>query len=120
MANKRDFKKCIDEIGASVCNDMMVAYYNIPGADRDKIASAIEKVLTAITNAKNNANVYFDRGAKAFEDHKDYSKAKAGFFKALFNKIDNEFAEELSSAVKDFNSAIPEAAKAKNKENAAE
>lgn len=120
MANKRDFKKSVDAIGASVCNDMMVAYYNIPGADRKKIAEAIQKVLTAIANAKDNANVYFDRGVKAFDDHQAYAKAKGEFFKALFHKIDSEFAEELSTAVKEFNSAIPEVAKAKNKEAVAE
>ncbi len=120
MANKREFKKNIDAIGASVCEEMMTAYYNIEGADKKAIAASIENVLAAIEKAKDNANVFFDKGEKAFEDKKEYSKAKADFFKALFTKIENEFAEELNEAVKEFNKAIPAAEKAKNKEIAAE
>ena len=39
MANKRDFKKSIDAIGGAICNEMMVAYYNIEGADKNAIAN---------------------------------------------------------------------------------
>ncbi len=53
MANKRDFKKSIDAIGGAICNEMMVAYYNIEGADKNAIASSIEKVLGAVVKAKN-------------------------------------------------------------------
>ncbi len=118
MANKREFKKYVDALGSSVCEEMMTSYYNVEGADKKKIAAAIEKVLAAIGKAKDNANVYFDRGVRAFEDHKAYSKAKQTFFKNLFNKITTEFGEDINLALKDFNAALPASAKAANKEAA--
>lgn len=115
MANKREFKKYIDAMGASICEEMMLAYYNVEGVDKDLVAKAIEKMLGAIGKAKNNANVFFDRGARAFEDHKEYKTAKAKFFKALFNKIETEFNTEVNDAVKDLNKALPASVKEDNK-----
>lgn len=116
MANKREFKKFVDSLGASVLDEMISAYYNVKDADRDKITEAIEKTLGAIGKAKNNANVYFDRGPKAFENMTEYAKAKAAFFKALFNKIETEFNEEVNQALKVFNGALPEEVRQRNKE----
>ena len=118
MPNKREFKKYADALGASVIEEMMVAYYNVEGADRKAIADAVGKVLAAIEEAKNNSNVYFDRGVKAFPDHKEYSKAKKAFFRALFNKIESDFSAQVEDAVKAFNAALPEAYKAAQKEAA--
>lgn len=116
MANKRDFKKSVDAVGAALCNEMMAAYYNVEGADKEAIADAIQKVLSAVVNAKNNSNVYFDKGVKAFAGPEEYSKGKAEFFKALFNKIHTEFGEGVNQALKEFNNAIPKAVKEANKE----
>lgn len=115
MANKRDFKKSVEAIGAAVCNEMMIAYYNIEDADKNAIASSIEKVLAAVVKAKNNSNVLFDKGVKAFNDYAEYGKAKTSFFKALFNKIHIEFGEEINEALKQFNKAIPANVKEANK-----
>lgn len=116
MPNKREFKKYADALGASVIEEMMVAYYNVEGADRNAIADAVGKVLAAIEDAKDKSNIYFDRGVKAFADHKEYSKAKREFFRALFNKIENEFGEQIDAALKEFNAALPESYKTAQKE----
>lgn len=119
MANKREFKKYADALGASVVNEMVSAYYNVKGADQDKIAEAIKVALGAVGKAKNNANVYFDKGMSAFEDAAAYAKSKREFFRSLFDKIETEFSEEINEALKVFNAAIPEEEKARNKEIAA-
>lgn len=116
MANKRDFKKAIEAVGSSICEEMMTAYYNVKDADKDVIASSIQSILAAVENAKNNANVYFDKGVKAFGSKEEYSKSKKAFFKSLFDKIHAEFAEQLDKAVKEFNKAIPQEVKNINKE----
>lgn len=103
MANKREFKKYADALGASIIDEMISAYYNVEGADRDKIAEAMETVLGAIGKAKNNSNVTFDRGAKSFDSIEEYSKAKKAFFRSLFDKIETEFSEEVNASLKIFN-----------------
>lgn len=120
MASKREFKKAVESLGAGLCQEMMTAYYNIDNVDRNVVAAAIEKVLAAVSKAKDNSNVYFDKGHKAFDSHMAYSKAKEEFFKSLFNKIDSEFASELNAALKMFNSALPAEVKEQNKEAVAE
>lgn len=116
MANKREFKKYVDALGSVVIDEMISSYYNVKGADKDKIAQSMEKVLGAVGKAKSNCNIYFDRGAKSFGDVKEYTKAKENFFKALFNKIQTEFNEEVNQALKLLNDALPADEKARNKE----
>ncbi|MBD5194173.1 MAG: hypothetical protein HDS71_03095 [Bacteroidales bacterium] len=116
MASKREFKKYVDALGASVIDEMVSSYYNVEGVDKDKISKAIEQVLGAVGAAKSHSNIYFDRGVKAFESKKEYAKGKKEFFISLFDKIQTEFDEEINQALKLFNEALPEEVKAHNKE----
>lgn len=116
MANKREFKKYVDALGSSVMDEMVSSYYDVEGADRDKIAKAIQVVLGAIGTARDNANITFDRGVRAFGSLEEYSKAKRGFFRALFDKIETEFDEGINTALHMFNEALPAEEKARNKE----
>jgi len=120
MANKRAFKKYAEALGATICEEMMMVYYNVEGADQDKIAKAIEKVLGTTSAAKSNANITFDKGVRAFENYKEYSEAKKSFFRAMFNKISVDFSQQIDEALKLFNSAVPAAAKESNKAAATE
>ena len=76
--------------------------------------------INAQHKARNNANITFDRGRRAFADPAEYSKAKRAFFKALFDKINTELSEETNEALKLFNSAIPADEKERNKQYANE
>ena len=120
MANKREFKKYVEAVGASACNEMMAAFYNVEGVDKDAVSKAIERVLCATAAARSNSNVFFDKGVKAFGTKKEYAKAKEEFFVKLFNKINSDFTKELDEAIKLFNSAVPQAVKDQNKTVAAE
>lgn len=120
MANKREFKKYVDALGAAACNEMMESFYTVKDADKDAISKAIEKVLLATNKARMNANIFFDKGVKAFADKKEYVKAKDAFFKALFDKVTTEFTEEINDALKDFNAALPAEEKERNKAAVAE
>lgn len=111
MANKREFKKYAEALGASVCEAMMVTYYNQPEADKEAIEKAIAKVLGATAAAKSNADVTFDKGHKAFASLGEYSKAKKAFFKQLFVKINDDFNKDIDEAIKMFNAAIPQSVK---------
>lgn len=116
--NKQEFKKAVEAVGASICDEMMTVYYNVKGADQDKISMAVAKVLGATAAAKSNANRFFDRGPNGFGDMKEYSKSKAEFYKKLFAKIREDFNSEISAALKLFNEAVPQEAKDANKSNA--
>lgn len=115
MANKREFKKYTEALGAALCDEMMISYYNVEGIDKEKVSNAIAKVLGAIGMATSNSNIFFDKGAKAFENKKEYSKARKEFFKKLFDKINSDFTGTIDEALKEFNSAIPAAVKEENK-----
>lgn len=120
MANKREFKKYVEAVGASACEAMMSTYYNVDGVDKKAVSDAIEKALAAVVSARSKANVFFDKGHKAFESAAAYSKAKEDFFKKLFAKINDDFAADLDAALKIFNAAIPQNVKEEQKKAVAE
>lgn len=113
--NKRDFKKYVEAVGDSACAQMADIYDTVENINKEKVADAVEKVIAAVAAAKSNADITFDKGVKAFENLKEYSKAKKSFFRQLFKKIYDDFYTELDAALKDFNSAIPEEVKKENK-----
>lgn len=118
MANKRDFKKYTDAVGAMLVEEMLYAYSTIEKADKEAISAAVGQVLQAVEDARHHSNIYFDRGQKSFDDNKQYAAEKHRFFKALFNKVENEFNASVDEAIKKFNSAIPEEVKKALKESA--
>lgn len=120
MANKREFKKDVEAVGSSACEAMMETYYNVKGVDKAAIEQAIEKVLGAIGAAQSNANIYFDKGVKAFSNPKEYSIEKKKFFVKLFNKITDDFNKEIEEALKQFNAAIPQEVKEQQKNEVAQ
>ena len=118
MANKRDFKKYVDSVGDSACAAMVDVYDTVENVDKDGVAKAIEKVLCAVAAARSNADVTFDKGVKAFDSLKDYSKAKKAFYRQLFTKVNEDFFKDIDEALKVFNAAVPQEVKDENKEAA--
>lgn len=106
--NKQQFKKAVEEVGASICNEMMTVYYNVKGADQDKVSKAVAKVLGATGAAKANANKFFGKSHKAFGSKEEYVKEKQAYFKQLFKTIHADFNSEISAALKLFNEAVPQ------------
>lgn len=115
MPNKREFKKYVDAVAASLVEEMMFAYYNIEKADREKLVAAVGMLIGAAEAARANSNITFDRGPKAFADRKEYTREKRKFSRALFSKVEGEFASAVNAAVKEFNAALPEEVKAAQK-----
>lgn len=116
--NKQQFKKAVEEVGASICNEMMAVYYNVKGADQDKISNAVAKILGATGAAKANANRFFGKGRKEFAGEQEYKKAKQAYYSQLFKKIHADFNAEISAALKLFNEAVPKEVKDAQKANA--
>lgn len=116
MANKREFKKYVDALGASIISEIAIAYENVEGADKDGLQNAYTTVLGAVFNAKSNANLFFDRGRKGFAEAAEYKKAKDQFFRSLFNKIEKDFSDQVNEGLKLFNAALPASEKEANKE----
>lgn len=113
--NKRDFKKYVESVGDSACASMAEVYDTVENVAKDKVADAVEKVICAVAAAKANADVTFDKGVKAFDNLKEYSKAKKAFYKSLFKKVYDDFYKDLQEAVKEFNAAVPQDVKEENK-----
>lgn len=107
MANKRDLKKYVEAVGAMLVEEMLFAYVNVDKADKEAISAAIGIVLSAVKEARTNANVFFDRGIKSYDNPTDYKKEKAVFFKSLFDKIDKDFSGAVDASLKQFNGALP-------------
>lgn len=117
MASKRDFKKYIAAASNAVSQNMMFVGCTVDGVDNDAVNEAIIDILKAAELSILKANVKFDKTPKACGEG-TYSKERRAFYKALFKKANKDYVQALNAAIKKFNAAVPEEAKAKNKANA--
>lgn len=118
MANKRDFKKYITDMGANVCEDMLINAYSIKEIDAAAVNGSVGRVLAAVDKARDNANVYFGKGPRDFESVAVFVKAKREFFRDLYRAIMTDFIADIDAALKEFNAAVPEEVRQRNKEAA--
>lgn len=103
--NKREFKKAITSLGSSICVQMFIIASTKKDIDNDKINECIDRVWSAQVRAKQNANIFFGRPAKDFENPHLYRVAKDQFYTKLFDKINAEFGAQVDDALKAFNAA---------------
>ena len=107
MPTKREFKKSVEALSSALADEMMASYYNVEGADRDKISQAIALVVSGMTKAKNDANRFFGKKIREFENVAQYVKAKAAFSKDLYKNIIASYNENLEQALKAYNEGMP-------------
>lgn len=117
MANKREFKKYITAVSQAVSQDMMDVCYTVDGVDCAAVQDAVIDILKAGELALVKANVKFDKTPKGCEEGA-YAKERRSFYNGLFKKVNTEFLEAVNAAIKKFNAAVPEQAKAENKAKA--
>lgn len=107
MANKREFKKSIDALSSAIVDEMMISYYNVETADKDKIIQAITKIIASAEKARRSANRLFGKKIREFETVEAYLKAKSAFEKDNFDKAVADYNDALGEALKLYNEAMP-------------
>lgn len=107
MANKRDFKKSVEALSSALVDEMMASYYNVKEADREKISSAISRIISAMGKAKKDSNKLFGKGVKDFESMAAYNQAKALHNKEKFKNAIAEYNNALGEALKSYNEGMP-------------
>lgn len=115
MANKRVFKKSVEELADITCG-VIVSSFNALDGNGKKVANEVfEKVVSAAAAAKSNADKVFGKKMREFGSAKEYLNAKKDFYKELFNNIQSDFSKEVNEALKEFNAVLPAQAKEDNK-----
>lgn len=107
MASKREFKKSVESLSSALIDEMMASYYNVKEADRDKISSAISKVISAMQSAKNHSNGLFGKAIKDFDNLKEYNRAKAAHTREKYQQAIASYNDMLKEALKDYNEGMP-------------
>ena len=108
MANKREFKKSVEALSSALVDEMMASYYNVAGADREKISQAITKIVAAMGKAKLDAAKLFGKSEKEFEHIKAYNKAKSEFTKEKYDEAIAGYNDALGEALNLYNEAMPQ------------
>lgn len=107
MANKREFKKSVEALSSALLDEMMASYYNEKEADREKISSAIAKVIQAMQNARVDVNKAFGKGVKDFDSIKEYNAAKIKHNKDKYNQAVENYNNMIGQALQDYNEGMP-------------
>lgn len=115
MANKRDFKKSVKEIGDSICGQLLFLQESNPKIDRETTYRSVAEILDAVDLAKARSNSFMGRRSEEMTDSQERSKNKKDFQRNLFSSIRKDFSESVDSALKTFNEALPAEVRESNK-----
>jgi len=115
MANKRRFKKNVEELSQSICAQLLVIQSRNGEVPSDVTARNINRILNASKEAKNKSNHFLHDEGKKGMDMKERLASRKKFFKNLFDEIKVEYSKELDGALRDFNENLPESVKRSNK-----
>ncbi len=122
MASKRDLKKYMKTMAASVAGEtvFIVDYYD--NIDEAKANKVIDDLVVLLTEKIDDVSVCFDKTCVvSFNgDRKAYRKAHRDYFKKCYAELLKEFNEGIQSAVKEMNSLLSKEQLAENKKLANE
>lgn len=107
MANKREFKKSVEELTAALVDEMMISYYNEKEADKEKISQAITKIISAMEKSKSSVATAFNKKIRDFENVAAYNKEKSKYIKEKYTAAIAEYNKDLGEALKDYNEGMP-------------
>ena len=108
MANKRIIKKNISCICGALAGDALLASY-FDNVDRARIEDIVRRVAALQETSLARVSFWFDKSPRDFSgDMRAYHKARKAYFRAGFEKLRNEFNQEVISILKELNEAVPE------------
>lgn len=111
MTNKRQLKKHIRYVCGELAVNLLIANANIRNFDTSKTSSIIENIAKLQESTIARVSFSFDKGAKDFDDRKEYHTARAKYFATAYAKLLEEFNKEVRNIVKEMNSAVPQEAR---------
>lgn len=105
--NKREYKKAVQALGASLCVEFFSIGNSTPDMNIEKVQESMNNVYAAMSKAIRGANTVFPKRRKEFASNGEYMKAKREFFRELYVNLSAEFSAVIDQALKDFNAALP-------------
>lgn len=115
MTNRRQIKKEITAICGALATECVLAGEYIEGID----TAAFDKIIIEIAGLQSHAisrcSIAFDKVPSDFENHGEYSKARAAYFAEAFRNLKKEFNEKTGDIVKQMNALLPAAQREANK-----
>lgn len=111
MANKRDLKKAICYACGQMAGQCVLAESTINGADIEKWDKIIVDIALLQEKGLNRVSVNFDKTLSAFENRKEYKKARRAYFKQVEKALSEFMHTEAGKIVERMNALLPKVEK---------
>jgi len=107
MASKRIYKKILEATTASVCNEMMLeAVFCNDEEKQEKIERIVANMLAAYENSRIQSNVKYDKSPRAFDNDREYHRARRAFYRKMFDRIYADYNKVLNESIESFNALL--------------
>lgn len=116
MANKRQLKKFIRNFCGAAAAEILLARAAFPQMDRKKVYDIVKEIASLQSAALNCVTLTFPQSPDAFENSRQYSKARKAYFREAYSKLIEGFDAKMTDIVKKMNEALPEEARKEIKE----
>jgi DNA relaxase NicK len=118
MANKRTLKKQIHYACGDLAAENIMARHLLPGVNNDAVNLIINDIAELQVNSLARVSFFFDKTKKNFDNEHEYRKARKNYFKKAYNKLAEDFNNNVAEIVKAMNASLSKEAKEANKEAA--
>lgn len=107
MTNKRQLKKHVKYVCGELAAEILIARSLYDGFNDDAVSNIIAKIAELQVETLKNISFSFDKARRDYDNMHNYTKARAQYFGAAYNKLETTFNEKVSEIVKDMNAAMP-------------
>lgn len=106
LTNKRQIKKYINHVCDDVAQEILptaVCAKAITNEDAENILTDLSHIQA---KALSRLNISFDKAPEAFEKIQAYNSAKASYYRQAYNKLIDDFKNEVQNLISPVNKAI--------------
>lgn len=107
MANKRQLKKRISYVCGDLAGDLILGAHLIKGIDSEAVRKLLTEIAELQEETRAKVSFTFDKNTGAFDNKKEYNKARGAYNAQAFKKLRDDFGARAMEIVKEMNALIP-------------
>lgn len=106
LTNKRQIKKYINRVCEDVAQEVLPTAVYAKAISNEEAENILTDLSYLQTKSLSRLNISFDKSPDSFEKIQAYTTAKTAYFRQAYNKLIDDFNNEVKKLISPVNKAI--------------
>lgn len=106
LTNKRQIKQFINRVCDEVAQEILPTAVCAKAITNEEAENILTELSRIQTKALSRLNISFDKAPDAFEKIQAYKSSKTAYYRQAYNKLIDEFKNEVQNLISPVNKAI--------------